>query len=58
MITICTANAHMSRRAPYNSGFVRKTRAKLFVFQVELYFNKPSFWNNICREVPHMDVPA
>ena len=31
------------RRAPYDSGFVRKTRAKLFVFQVEQYFNKPSF---------------
>ena len=29
-------NAHMRRRAPSNSGFARKTRAKLLEFQIGL----------------------
>ena len=49
----CTCNAargdsdsHMRRRAPYNSGFARKTRAKLLEFQVGLYSNNnPLFCN-------------
>lgn len=34
-----TANTLCVRRAPYNSGFARKTRAKPLEFQVGLYCN-------------------
>ena len=56
LVVTCNAargdsNAHMRRRAPYNSGFARKSRAKHLEFQAGLYSENISSSLNLSGDV-------